>query len=164
MPEIRAAKEWGQRPTATIVKDAWYGHRDYYWQEFGDKDEFITWDYALISALQVIEDLSDQNGLLSWQTEPEWVDVVAKKKINKFQASIDRATKGSKNKPYEPEPGETWVPEIEVRSGRGLPTYQEYLEGIRNGVEEKESSWGENRYGKSWEELQREKEDEAFIQ
>lgn len=138
-----------------IMQDAWYGHRDAFFEECGDKDEWIDWDYALASALQVIEDMTDRtSGIPVWVKESEWVDVSAQKKIDKFQASIDNQTKGSKNKSYTPEPGETWVPEIRVRNDRSRPTYRDYVRKMRDGGSSDDSNWGESEFGPSWSELQ----------
>lgn len=134
VPDIRAAKEWRQRPTAVIMKDRWFGHRTHKGEKVGDPDELTRWDYALISALQIIEDSSDRNGLLHWQTDADWVDVEAVKKINKFDAVVARATSGKK---YKPAHGEYFVPRLKSRSKElGIPTFQEYQETRRKELEE----------------------------
>lgn len=147
------------------MRDAWYGHRDFYFEEYGDKDEWIDWDYAIASALQTIEDMTDSHGLLAWETESERMDVEAVKKIDKFQASIDRKTKGSEKNPYKPEPGEAWVPKTTLRGGEE-PTYRSYLQRLRDGNGElaPEEDWGEAAFGKSWAELQAEEEEQQILQ
>lgn len=144
------------------MRDAWYGHRDFYGQEFGDRDEWIDWDYSLIDALQTIEDMTNkETGLLEWEVEPEAMEVSARKKIDKFRAAVDKATKGTEKKPYKPEPGEVWVPDLNWRgSEEDYPTYRDYLKNMAadmNG-EKRESHWGEAQYGKSWAEIQAERE------
>lgn len=141
------------------MQDAWYGHRDFYFEEYGDRNEWIDWDYALAAALQTLEDLSDQNGIPVWESESERVDIQAKKKIDKFQASIDRKTKGTDKKPYKAEPGESWVPDVSLRGSGDFPTYREYVNRIRLGEDAPEEDWGDALYGKSWQELQVEEED-----
>jgi len=139
------------------MRDAWYGHRDFYFEEFGDKDEWIRWDYSIASALQTIEDLTDQHGILVWERDAENMDIEAVKTIDKFQASIDRKTKGSDKNPYKPEPGEAWTPRVTQRGGE-TPTYRKYLEKLRagNGEIPEDDDWGEQYYGKSWYEIQSE--------
>src|SRR5690606_5854193 len=98
---IRAAREWGKRPTAIITQDDWYGHRDpLTGHPQGDRDEWVTWDHALANAYQTIEDYSDEYGLLPWTLDDEYIDVYANKKIHKFKAAVDNATKGTEKKPY----------------------------------------------------------------
>lgn len=110
------------------MRDPYFGHRDWFTGEpLGDKDEKTKWDYALISALQVIEDHTNQHGVLIWEIENERMDVDAVKRTDKFQAAVDRKTKGSKKKAYSPDPGEYFVPELRLRGGE-WPTYSDYIE------------------------------------
>lgn len=141
------------------MRDPWYGHRDFYFEPYGDKDEWIDWDYAIASALQTLEDMTDSHGTLAWFRESERVDIEAKKVIDKFQASIDRRTKGTIKKPYTPDPGESWVPQVTTRVGEE-PTYREYLERLREGNGElaPEADWGDAHFGKSWAEIEAERE------
>lgn len=92
--------------------DDWFGHRDpFTGAPIGDRDEYTSWDYALQNAFQTIEDYTDdKSGLLIWEVEDENAFVTANKKYNKFQAAVDKKTRGSKNKPYQAEPGEYFVP------------------------------------------------------
>ena len=143
------------------MRDAWYGHRDFYFEEYGDRNEWIDWDFALLSALQTIEDMTDNHGQLVWLTEPEAMDVSAKKKIDKFQAAIDKATKGTDKNPYKPEPGEVWVPDLQWRGSESdYPTYRTWLEEQRKKAtgEAPSAAWGDSYFGKSWAEIQAEKE------
>lgn len=111
------------------MHDHHFGHRHY---KTGkprvdrDKDEWIEWDYALVTALKVIDDFTDKHGLLVWETEADRIMVSAVRRTDKFQAAIDRLT-GKKN--YKPKPGEVFSPKIELRGGE-YPTYQEYIEGL----------------------------------
>ena len=143
------------------MRDAWYGHRDLTFKPVGDKDEWIDWDFSLAEALQTIEDFTDSHGQLFWETEPEAMDVSARKKIDKFQAAIDRATKGTDKNPYKPEPGEVWVPELQWRGPEDeYPTYRTYLQETRKVAsgEDVRPTWGDAYYGKSWAQIQAEKE------
>lgn len=121
------------------MRDPYYGHRDWETGEpTADRDEKTEWDYALISALQIIEDHTNKHGLLSWEVDNERMDVIARKDTDKFQAAIDRATKGTKKKPYEASPGEVWLPKLDLRGGE-WPTYTDYLAGLREEAQESES-------------------------
>lgn len=142
------------------MRDPWFGHRDYYFEPYGDKDEWTEWDFAIASALQTIEDMTDNHGTLVWFRESDKVDISAKKTIDKFQASIDRQTKGGKDKPYKPSPGESWIPNVSVAAGVEEPTYREYLQRLREGGGQlaPEEDWGTATYGKSWAEVEAERE------
>lgn len=140
MPAIRVAIKTHKRPTAVILRDDWYGHRDPFTGEpRGDKDEWLDWDYALIDAAQTIEDYSDQYGLLQWELDDEAVVVDAERRLHKFEQARDLATKGSKDKPYQPAPGEYFVPVVRTRRKSGeIQTYDEWITKKVHGVEEED--------------------------
>lgn len=124
-----------KRPTAAIMGDDWFGHRNpLTGDKVGDREEYLTWDWALLNAFQTIEDYTDSDsGLLTWEMEGEGVDVDAVRKVNKFLQARDNATKGSKNKPYEPRPGEKWYPRMYSRKrdengNEVFPTLREWIE------------------------------------
>jgi len=124
-----------KRPTAAIMGDDWYGHRNpLTFEPRGDKEEYLTWDWALLNAFQTIEDYTDpKSGLPVWEVEGEGVEVDAIKKINKFQASIDNATKGTEKHPYKPRPGEYFHPQMWSRKtdengNEVFPTFREWVE------------------------------------
>lgn len=124
-----------KRPTAAVMGDDWFGHRNPLTGEpQGDREEFTSWDWSLVNALQTIEDYTDsKSGLLIWEMEGEGVEVDAIKKVNKFQASIDTSTKGSEKHPYKPRPGEYFVPEMWSRKkddegNEVFPTMREWVE------------------------------------
>lgn len=127
MPAIRAATRNLKRPTAVIMRDDWFGHRDpFTYAPEGDKDEWLDWDYALIDAVQTVEDYSDpKSGLLKWELDDDDAVVDAIKRIDPFQEAIDLATRGEN---YKPAPGETFVPDIYKYGGGDLQTYPEWLE------------------------------------
>lgn len=130
MPAIRAAKDWGKRPTTVIMRDDWFGHRDpLTGEKVGDKSEWTEWDHVVIDAFQVIEDYTDQYGLLVWEREDERVDVSAIKRIHKFEQARDEITRGSAKKPYVAKPGEYFVPELYSRDKNGeIQTFREWVE------------------------------------
>lgn len=115
------------------MRDDWFGHRRVSnGLPIGDKDEWIEWDHVLIDVFQTIEDYTDEYGLLVWQREDEAVVIDAKKKIHPFKESVDLATKGSEKKPYKPEPGEYFVPEMWSRKKDAdgnelIQSYREWL-------------------------------------
>lgn len=95
-----------------------------------DKDEWTDWDYLLAEALQVIEDWTDQHGLLTYEARAheQRVIVEAHKKIDPFEAAKERKTKGTKNKPYNPQPGEFFVPKLLLADPDDeWPTREEYI-------------------------------------
>lgn len=110
------------------MRDPAFGHRDWFTGEvIGNQDEWTEWDYALVTAYQIIQDNTNASGILSWENESENVMVEAVKKIDKFEQSRQNRTKGSEKKPYKPSPGETWVPRTKLQYGE-WPTYREWVE------------------------------------
>lgn len=107
--------------------DEWFGHRSIWGTPEGDRKEMTDWDFALIEAVQTIEDHTDANGLLKWETDEDGVSVNSIKTFDKFQASIDRKTSA---KGYKALPGERWVPDIRPAPGRDgeFQTFKEYRE------------------------------------
>lgn len=120
--------------------DDWFGHRDpFTFEPVGDKDEYTSWDYALQNAFQAIEDYTDsKSGLLIWEIEDENAYVNANKKFNKFQAAIDKKTKGTANKPYQPSPGEYFVPDLKshVHDDNGAPVFQTMRDWMQKQIDE----------------------------
>lgn len=124
-----------KRPTAAIMGDDWYGHRDpLTFAPMGDKEEYLSWDWALLNAFQTIEDYTDgESGLPIWEVEGEGVEVDAVKKVNKFKASIATQTQGTEKRPYKGRPGEYFIPKMWSRktdeNGKEVfPTFREYIE------------------------------------
>lgn len=112
------------------MRDPYFGNRDWFTGEPNETPETWTdWDYALVAAFQVIEDNTNRHGLLTWEVENERMDVDAEKRTDKFQAAVDRRTKGTKKKGYEPSPGEYFVPKLNLLGGE-WPTYSEYVKGL----------------------------------
>lgn len=103
----------------------------------GDKDEWIEWDHALATALQVIEDYTDEYGLLAWELADEAVEVDAHKRIHKFKASVDARTRGTEKNPYKPLPGEYFVPDVWTRrkDEDGKQIFQTYGEWMQKEAE-----------------------------
>jgi len=92
------------------------GHRDpITGAPFGDKTDWTTWDYALMTAVQTIADFTTSDGVLAWEIEEDGVRVDALKRINKFEAAKQRKTSG---KTYKETPGEYFVPSIRPPLGK----------------------------------------------
>lgn len=98
-----------KRPTAAIMGDDWFGHRDpLTYAKAGNSEEYTAWDWAILNAFQTIEDLTDdKSGLLVWEMEDDSAYVTADRKTNKFEAARDKKTQA---KNYKPIPGEYYVP------------------------------------------------------
>lgn len=115
-----------------MVGDDWVGHRDpITGQPVGNKDDWTEWDYALMYAVQTIEDFTTQDGILAWEIDEDGVRVDAIKKFNKFEAAKQRKT-GGKN--YKPTPGEYFVPSI--RPPIGKEKHQTIREWRENSLED----------------------------
>lgn len=109
------------------MRDDWYGHRDpETFEPVGDKDEWLDVDYALLSALQTLEDYTDQHGLLIWEVQDpkNRVEVAAHMKIDPFEAAKEIKTSG---KNYKKKPGEYYVPKLTLLS-KEWPTMEEFIE------------------------------------
>lgn len=112
------------------MHDDWYGHRDPFTGDpKGDKDEWLEWDFLLLETLQMIEDHTDEYGLLVWEREDEAVVIDAEKRIHKFKAAIEDRTRGTEKRPYKPRPGEYFVPDLYSRRPDGsIQTFREWVE------------------------------------
>jgi hypothetical protein len=95
-------------------------------ERYGDKAEWTTWDYALMRAVQMIEDFTDKNGLLAWEVDEDGVDVIAVERFDKFDAAVERITS---KKGYKKPPGSYFVPKL--RKPRGKERFQR-IEEWRN--------------------------------
>lgn len=112
------------------MRDPLFGHRDFFTGEpLRPADEWTDWDFALVAAYQLVQDLTNKHGLLVHEVDNERMDVWANRKIDKFQAAVDRATKGSKKSGYTPQDGEYFEPELKLRGGE-WPTLEEYWEKL----------------------------------
>lgn len=108
------------------MRDDWYGHRDpFSGAPEGDKDEWLTWDYLLMEAFEVVETITLPDGSFVMDQDDDAVQIQAIKTVDKFQASIDNITSG---KNYKAKPGEKFKPRIVTRrSGGKFTLYSEYL-------------------------------------
>lgn len=88
--------------------------------------KWTEWDYALVNALQLIEDFSDQNGLVVWEKDSDDVIVEAVKKIDKFDSVVERMTS---RQSYKKTAGEKFVPRLKLMPGvTEWPTFNDWVE------------------------------------
>lgn len=116
-----------------MFRDHFYGFRDPFTDlpELGASDVYWTdWDFALADAINFIKDHTNQHGHLVWEYEDrERVDVVTERKTDRHNASVEKKTKGSKNKPYQGYDGEYWVSRLKLMPGEEeWPTFEEYYD------------------------------------
>ncbi len=136
VPAIRASIKWSKRPTTVITRDDWFGHRDpLSGNPQGDKDEWTGWDFALVDAYQTIEDYTDQYGILRWVQDDEQVEILAQRKVHKFDAARIKKTSG---KNYKVTAGEYFVPSIlsHRKDDNGRPVYQTFREWVKTQIED----------------------------
>lgn len=122
---IQAALEWHKRPTAFMMRDEWFGHRDpFNGEPYGDKDEWLDWDFALATAYQTVEAYTDKNGIPEWRKQDPDVVIDAERRIDQFQEAIDIMKSGTN---YKPKPGEYFVPAFTFRrKDRSMWTYEDW--------------------------------------
>lgn len=118
------------------MHDDWYGHRDPFTGDpKGDKDEWLEWDFLLLETIQMIEDHTDDTGLLVWETDDPAAVVDAIPKINKF----DRAREVKESaKNFKRRPGTRYVPKLWSRrkDESGENRFQTFREWIERSVAE----------------------------
>lgn len=111
-----------------VLGDKYALHRSPFSGEPFGEPEWTTWDYVLVHATQLIEDYTDQNGLLVWEKESDSVVVSAVKKIDRFEAAKEAIT-GGKN--YKASKGEYFVPDLKLQywiKEDAWPTHREWIE------------------------------------
>jgi|SRR5699024_149517 len=70
MSRLRAAKDWGNRPTAAVMMNDDYGHLNWVTGERKlPPGTWTIWDYLLANVFQIINDFTDQNGFLAWEVD-----------------------------------------------------------------------------------------------
>lgn len=106
------------------MRDPYFGNRDWFTGEPSDTpDVWTDWDYALSAAFQVIQDYTDSNGVLAWENEADNVEVLAERKISKFDAAREVKTSG---KNYKAQKGERWTPRVRKMNGE-WPTFSDWV-------------------------------------
>jgi hypothetical protein len=110
------------------LSDSFAGFRDSFTGEVDGYAHWLDVDYALATAMQVVEDYTDnETGHLVFVEQSDRVTFDASKYTKKSIAAVERRTKGSAKKPYEASPGERWRTIPRVMDGGVLPTLFEWL-------------------------------------
>lgn len=109
-----------------LTHDWFAGHRDWWTGEPLTDNPYPTdWDLLLDEAYQIIEDYTDDNGILIWERESDRVTFDAIPRVNKALAARDKKTSG---KNYKPRHGEYWEFKPILMRGTEWPTLEEYFE------------------------------------
>lgn len=110
VPAFRLALDQKLRPTATLFRDPYFGHRNSFTgRPDGNANDWTSWDFALGTAMQAIQDGTTEEGHLIWELEQYNVDARPIKRIDKHRRAVDDATGGDK---YKADPGEYWITEL----------------------------------------------------
>jgi len=111
-----------------ILRDSFAGFRDSFTGEIDGYPHWLEVDYALATAMQVVEDYTDnETGHLVFVEQSDRITFDTEKYTKKSVAAVERRTKGSAKKPYESSPGERWRTIPRVMHGDGFPTLKEWL-------------------------------------
>lgn len=123
---IKTAVRTNQRPTAFLFADYYFGFRDWWNGEPAGAPHYTEWDFALASAMALIEDYTDSETghLIAYEYSPR-VAFTPTKRIKKSKAAVEMMTNG---KDYKPSPGESWVSQPKAIDGGDLPTIREFIE------------------------------------
>lgn len=92
------------------------------WEPDSPHDQWNEWDFALAEARQVIEDYTDEDGLLIWERDSEDTVVKAYWKLNRARAAKERLQKKSKETPV----GSSPIVELGLKPGRDWPTLESW--------------------------------------
>lgn len=122
--------KWNVRPTAMLMRDEWFHHRDIVTgEELGDRTELTDWDFAIIHAFETIEAYTNQNGIFKWHLEDPQEKIGAVLKIDPFQQDVDSITNNPK---YKRPNGAYYVPDVRsMRGDESMWTYAEWMESQR---------------------------------
>lgn len=103
-----------------MLRDERAGHH-----YLSDAKGWTSWDFAIITALQVIKDYTNQHGILAWDAEADRdVDIIAVRKKDRFEAAKTAVTSRKSHKPI---PGEYYVPKLKLMEGSEWPTMRDWL-------------------------------------
>ena len=135
---LRAAKNYGQRPTSMILHDPYAGNRKWWsewlygesWAPDGTSRDWTFWDYVLADVYQLIEDFTDsESGQLMWIDQSGDVFWDAKKTTSGYLAAVEKARDGEKD----PKPGVRWYAEPTFRDPENKPTLSSWLSDVGEG-------------------------------
>lgn len=131
MSRIRAAKDWGKRPTAAIMMDDAFGHRDPFTGiPKGDVNAWIYWDHLLANVHQLIVDFTDDNGFLAWEKDDpsEAMEILASARQDRAEATKTRFETSAQK--ILSRPGYYVEMRMKLRKGREYPSHKEYFENL----------------------------------
>lgn len=138
------------------MQDHAYGFRDEWdWEQLTGEIHWLDWDYALSSALQIIEDNTDDSGILVWEKDSDNVEIDADRKINKFDAAKTRKTSGKK---YKPLAGEYFVPNLRLIDDE--KPWPDRLSWLQEKAEEAQQEFNETEIDNPYDEA----DEPAFVQ
>lgn len=136
---LRAAKDYGQRPTAMLFHDPYALHREWWhewlWGEPWEPDEtsrdWTEWDYILADVFQVIQDITDSESgqLMHYDQSP---DVYWNVKLR--HSGYLEAVENYRKKNPELPPGVSPYAEPEFRDPDNKPTVAGWLRDLEEGV------------------------------
>jgi hypothetical protein len=117
-----------------LFRDPWFGHRSWItWDAVGSQADWTDWDYAIATAMQMIEDGTTEEGLLIWEVSQEDVFVDPEKRFNKARQAIEDITSADN---YKSKNGEYWVPILRQHGVEpGHEVFQTRREWIEKTVE-----------------------------
>lgn len=132
MSRIRGAKDWGLRPTAAVMMDEDFGHRNLVTGERKlDKGTWTHWDFLLMNVYQLITDFTDQNGFLVWELEDPDERMVVEGKIKTDRAEATRARMEKRHAKELERPGRYVALSLhKQREEDEYPTHTEFFERL----------------------------------
>lgn len=105
---LRAAKDYGQRPTAMLFHDQYAMHRKWWnewlwgepWVPDAMSKDWTDWDYILSDVYQIITDFTDpESGQIMWFDQSAEVYWDVKRKSSGYMEAVENARKGDKELP-----------------------------------------------------------------
>lgn len=128
---LKAARKYGQRPTAMLLHDPYAGNRKHWrwmWGELwrpkpSDKD-WTFWDYVLADIVEIIEGYTDpNNGQLRWIDESGdvWWDV------KESYSGFDEAVENKQAKDEEHKPGVSYYAVPIFNDNLPRPTLESWI-------------------------------------
>lgn len=132
---LRAAKDYGQRPTAMILHDPYAGNRKWWsdwlyrerWVPDGSSKDWTFWDFILADAFQVIEDFTDkESGQLIWYDQSGDVFWDVKKSTSGYLEAVEKAQGDDKD----PKPGVRLYAVPTFRDPNDKPTLSSWLKDV----------------------------------
>jgi hypothetical protein len=139
---LRAAKDYGQRPTAMLFHDQYAMHRkpwnEWLWGEEWVPDEFskdwTDWDYILADVYQLVTDFTDpESGQIMWFDQSSEVYWDVRRKSSGYMEAVENSRKGDKELP----PGVTLYAVPQFTNPENKPTMTSWLKDLEEGVSDR---------------------------